>query len=91
MCLKKPPRDLKKAMRLAMLKEMDLFGKDGEAKEDDRDSESESEDEFKVLGFGINAYFDIILSLTKMCLCITLFCIPLFIIYGKGDYFEYES
>jgi len=41
-----------------------------------------SQDPYLVLGYGVNAYFDILLSLSAMFICITLFAIPIFWIYS---------
>jgi len=44
-----------------------------------------SKDPFLMLGYGINAYFDIMLSLGLMCICITIFVIPLLSLYSTNS------
>ena len=39
------------------------------------------EDPYLILGYGINAYYDILLSLCTMFCCITLFCLPIYYTY----------
>jgi hypothetical protein len=41
------------------------------------------DDPFLTLGYGLNAYFDIMVSLSYMCLCIMLFMSPIF--YGYAN------
>jgi hypothetical protein len=43
-----------------------------------------AEDPFLILGYGVNAYFDIILSLCYMCIVISLFALPLFKVYSDN-------
>jgi len=44
-------------------------------------------DPFLRLGYGVNAYFDIMFSLVIMYGCITLFCLPIYFFYAKnGSY-----
>jgi hypothetical protein len=40
---------------------------------------------FLILGYGVNAYFDIMLSLVWMFSAITIFTIPLFYAYSQND------
>lgn len=42
-------------------------------------------DPFILLGYGINAYFDIMISLAYMCVCITIFMLPVFILYASNN------
>lgn len=45
-------------------------------------SENEiKEDPYLILGYGVNAYYDILLSLCTLFLCITIFCIPIYYTY----------
>lgn len=39
---------------------------------------------FLLAGYGVNAYFNILQALSKMFLCITIFCIPLYYTYGRN-------
>lgn len=41
-----------------------------------------NENPFLYLGYGVNAYFNIMLNLSKMFAMITLFCIPLYAVYS---------
>ena len=70
-CFKQKP-NFKHALRRTILKEMNI-----------KLPKSESqliEDPFLLLGYGLNAYFDIMVALSYMCLIITLFLSP--VIYG---------
>jgi hypothetical protein len=52
------------------------------------------EDPFLILGYGVNAFFDILLSLCMMFCFISVASIPIFIIYssmGQGTYSEENS
>ena len=44
-----------------------------------------AKDPFLLLGYGINAYFDIMVSLSMMCICITLFMLPIFYVYSQNN------
>lgn len=44
-----------------------------------------ADDPYLVLGYGVNAYFEVLASLTKMFLIISLFSLPMFVIYASGD------
>jgi hypothetical protein len=41
-----------------------------------------------ILGYGVNAYFDILQALAKMFVILTIVSIPLFVIYGSGIAFS---
>lgn len=45
-------------------------------------------DPFLLLGYGVNAYFNTMIHLTKMFAVITLFALPIMIIYHKGGAFQ---
>jgi len=49
-----------------------------------------STDPFLSLGFGILSYLDMLKSLSGLFIMITIFCIPLFYIYGTGEAFSNE-
>ena len=75
-CKKKKP-DFKHALRKTLLEEMQI-----------KMPKSESqiiEDPFLILGYGVNAYFDIMLSLVYLCLTVTLFVIPLYWVYSQNQ------
>lgn len=46
------------------------------------------EDPYLILGYGINAYYDILYSLCCMFICITIFCLPIFYTYSRGIYYK---
>ena len=48
-------------------------------------------DPYVILGYGVNAYYQILESLAKMFFCIFLFTIPLFVIYGSGQHYKVQS
>jgi hypothetical protein len=50
--------------------------------------EENIDDPFLQLGYGVNAYYQILASLAKMFFWMFLFCIPLFYIYGTGLHFR---
>jgi len=43
------------------------------------------EDPFLYLGYGVNAYFNVMLNLSKMFGMITLFVIPLYMVYSENN------
>lgn len=46
------------------------------------------QDPYLILGYGINAYYDILLSLACMFVCISIFCIPIYFTYSHGIYYR---
>lgn len=45
-----------------------------------------------MLGYGVNAYFDMLSSLSYMFIMITIFCLPIFYLYGEHHAFaDYKS
>ena len=75
-CKKRKP-DFKHALRKTLLEEMNIKMPKSEAQIID--------DPFLILGYGVNAYFDIMLSLVYLCLTITLFCLPMFYLYSNNN------
>jgi len=59
-----------------MLEELGLFA-----------AEEDLSDPYLVLGYGVNAYFQILASLAKMFFWCFLFSIPMLYIYGTGSYY----
>jgi len=47
-------------------------------------------DPFLLLGFGVNSYFDVMLELMKMNICITIFVLPLFYCYSHNQQLYYS-
>ena len=75
-CCKAKP-DFNHALRKTLLKDMAI-------KMPKSDSEL-VEKPFLILGYGVNAYFDIMLSLVWMFASITIFVIPLFYAYSQNE------
>jgi len=76
-CFEKKKKNFKSALRRAMLEDIGI-----------KIPKSENEidaDPFLILGYGVNAYFDILESLSSMFFMITIFAIPIFLIYAEGD------
>jgi len=74
-CIKKKP-DFKHSLRKTLLDEMKI-----------KMPKSENqiiEDPFLILGYGVNAYFDIMLSLCFGLITITVFCLPLFYFFSHN-------
>jgi len=79
LCFKKKKKNFKAELRMAMLKDLGVKMPKNEAQI--------SEDPYLVLGYGVNAYFDILYSLSLMFVCITIFCLPIYWIYSSGSAF----
>lgn len=45
---------------------------------------SQREQPYLIAGYGVNAYFDFLMHVCKMFLCIFIFALPLYYYYGKG-------
>jgi hypothetical protein len=75
-CIKRK-LDYRQSLRITLLKEMKIKLPKGEAEI--------IKDPFLLLGYGINAYFDIMMSLAMMCACITLMMAPVFKLYSSND------
>jgi len=56
-----------------------------------KDEERKSDDPFLALGYGLNAYFDIMIALAKMCLMIALFISPVLFSYANNKIAGLES
>ena len=67
-------KDLTFALRKAIHKELGIKMPKGESKIENNP--------FLMLGFGMNAFLEMKLVLMYMFLCITIFLIPVYIIYG---------
>jgi hypothetical protein len=66
-------------LKQSLLKELNLKSAKSEAEI--------NENPFLLLGFGVNAYFDILSMLSTMFICITIFSIPIMWCYSRGDGF----
>lgn len=77
-CLKKKNEkpDFVPALRRSMLDELGIKIPESE--------EQLAQDPFLMLGYGVNAYFDIMFSLVIMYACITVFCLPVFHAYAAN-------
>ena len=81
LCVKKKKRkNFEFALKRALLYQLDL--------KISKSDEQLQEDPFLVLGYGVNAYFDMLSSLSLMFLCISVFCIPVFTLYGSHTAFS---
>ena len=75
-CSKKS-KPFAQALKLCILGELELAP-----------PEENLDEPYLALGYGINAYFDILSSISKMFFWCFLFCIPVYYIYGiTGSYF----
>jgi len=75
-CFKRKP-DFKHSLRKALLAQMKIKMPKSE--------EAIINDPFLILGYGLNAYFDMMVSLSCLCLAITVFMIPLYNGYAFND------
>ena len=74
--MKRKP-NFKHALRQTFLEELDI-----------KMSKTErmlTQDPYLILGYGINAFFEILLQLVNMFLVITVFCIPLYVGYSTNS------
>lgn len=74
--MKRKP-NFKHALRRTFLEELDI-----------KMSKTErmlTQDPYLILGYGINAFFEILLQLVNMFLVITVFCIPLYVGYSTNS------
>lgn len=78
-CRKKKERkpDFRQALRSCILKDLGI-------KEPKTDREVD-EDPFRLLGYGVNSYFDFMYYLMKMFLAITILMIPVYCLYAGND------
>jgi hypothetical protein len=74
-CFKKR-KDFKNALRESFLEELGIKIPKGDKEITDNP--------FLLLGYGINAQFDIMLSMVYMFICITIFCIPVYYVYKNN-------
>jgi len=75
---KKDKKDFKISIKKSILKRLKV-------KYCDKNDKKNHENPFLILGYGINAYFDLIQLLVYMFLMITIFCIPLLYIYSHNN------
>jgi hypothetical protein len=50
-------------------------------------TEEDLSDPYIVLGYGVNAYYQILASLAKMFFWVFMFSLPMFYVYGTGTYY----
>ena len=80
-CFKSKRKPFRHKLYTAMLNELGIKMPKSE--------EEIQKDPYLVLGYGVNAFFDILQSLCYMFCCITIFSIPIFYIYknlGQDTY-----
>jgi hypothetical protein len=85
-CFKSKKKDFKPKLRQAMLQELGM-----KVPKSEREIQK---DPFLILGYGVNAFFDILFSLCVMFCCISIFALPIFYTYsklGQSTYFEEKS
>ena len=75
-CFKKKP-DFKHSLRKTLLAQMKIKMPKSE--------NTLMEDPFLILGYGVNAYFDIMISLAILCFIVTLFMTPVMMMYSGND------
>ena len=91
LCIKKSKKkNLRFALRKAILAEMSKIGESEHGNKEKKtlkvselDEEMQTEP-FLQFGFGITAYFDIISSVIIMMIMLTIFCIPIYLMYANG-------
>ena len=49
------------------------------------------DDPYLMLGYGLNAFFDVMFSMMQMFVCITIFCIPIYMSYSQGGQKAYSD
>lgn len=76
-CFRKRKPDFRHELRKAILKDIDIKIPKSDA--------AIADEPFLMLGYGINAYFDIMISLSYMCLLITLFLVPVYFFYSQNS------
>jgi hypothetical protein len=74
-CFKSKKKPFKHDLQKSMLLELGMKMPKSE--------EQLKEDPFLILGYGINAFFDILLSLCIMFISITIFSLPIYYIYSS--------
>lgn len=75
-CCAKKKKPFKEALKQCMLEELEL-----------KAPKENMDDPYLVLGYGVNAYYQILASLARMFFWVFLFSIPLLYIYGSSRYF----
>ena len=76
-CQKKQRKNFKHNLRKTLLEEMEIQMSKSEAQV--------QQDPFLMLGYGVNAYFDIMYSLVFMFLTISIACIPMYYNYAHNE------
>ena len=77
-CCPKKKMSFEKTLKLCFYQELGLsFNKENE----------NVTEPFLILGYGLNAYFDVFEGLAKMFLMISIFAIPYFLIYSSHGHY----
>lgn len=76
-CCAKKKKPFSQAVKSTLLKKFEL-----EAPEENLD------EPYLILGYGINAYFAILASVSKMFFWVTVFAIPMYYIYSSGGHLK---
>ena len=83
-CFKPSKTPFNYALKEALLKELGL--------KPPKNDKLIAQDPFLMLGYGINAFFDLLSSLSTMFVWITIFFIPVFHIYAShGAFYDQKS
>ena len=70
-CCAKKKKPFANALKLCILQELELAP-----------PEVNLDEPYLALGYGLNAYFDILASVSKMFVWVSIFAVPIFYIYG---------
>jgi len=79
-CRRSPKADFRMTLRHCFLHEFGLHRPCGEVGAED--------DPYLSAGYGVNSFFDILTSLATMFLCMSLFAIPVLMIYSGGSQYK---
>lgn len=93
-CLKpccKRPLSFGQVVKTVLLEELSSLGDASVKLKEPKNKEQLKDDPFLLLGYGVNAYFGSMLHLVKMFTMISLFALPLFVIYSKNEIKAFEG
>lgn len=82
-CFPDKKKDFKFGLRSSLMSELGLKIPKGE--------KEIQKDPYLLLGYGINAYLQFLLMLSKMFICISLFSLPIYLAYSSGSYFKDQN
>ena len=79
-CKRKPP--FKHALRASLLAKLSQKEPTSVVLKQPKSEEVLEEDPFLYLGYGVNAYFGVMMHMVRMFACITIFVLPMLYIYS---------